>query len=160
MSTRTDAATPEVAAPRADEGVRASEAPRRPLTALHGDAAQEAREIGARLLASYDRGQRMEHGGSCGPDRITREEHRTRGVEFEVHDAAAIASQRAWHTYWRACADPRGHYRTNDPEKLAAAPPSPSYGFEFVAHGTWEQLRTWLSEPEQTSMFDLLGGTA
>lgn len=158
MSTTTTTGA-AVAAPAG--GLRGSEAPRVPFSHLTGDAAREVREVGARLLADRDahRGG-MEFGGGCGPDRITRDEYRSGRVSFEVHDAAAIASQRAWHGFWRDDSDPVGGYDMKDPEKRAAAPPEPSYGVEFVAEGTWEQLRAWLEAPQQTSMFDLLGGAA
>jgi hypothetical protein len=159
MSTETPTGAATAAAPSGAPGV---DAPRIPLQHLTGEAAQEARQVGARRLADYDRLADASglYGSSSGPDRVTREDVRPGGITFYVYDAAAVASDRAWHTYWRANKTDRGAYDQHDPAKMAAAPPRPSYGIACVATGTWAQLRAWLKAPEQASMFDLLGGGA
>jgi hypothetical protein len=143
-------------------GNPAVDAPRIPLGQLTGEAADEARQIGRKRLAEYDRmpDPRGLYGSSGGPDRITREEVRPRTIAFYVYDQDAVRSDRAWHAYWRQHTTARGGYAMHDPEKMAAAPPKPSRGIACVATGTWEQLRTWLETPEQASMFDLLGDAA
>lgn len=150
------------AASAAPTGAPGVDAPRVPLQHLTGEAAQEARQIGRKRLAEYDRAPDASgfYGSSSGPDRITREDVRPGGITFYVYDDAAVASDRAWHTYWRANTTERGAYDQQDPEKMAAAPPRPSYGIAYVATGTWAQLRAWLDTPDQASMFDLLGGDA
>lgn len=143
-------------------GNPAVDAPRVPIAQLAGEAADEARRIGRKRLAEYDRmpDPRGLFGSSGGPDRITREEVRPRTIAFYVYDHDAVRSDRAWHTYWRANTTDRGGYAMHDPEKMAAAPPRPSRGIACVATATWEQLRTWLQTPEQASMLDLLGDAA
>jgi hypothetical protein len=138
------------------------DAPRVPLSHLTGAAADEAREIGRRRLAEFDRRPDPSglFGSSGGPDRVTREEVRPRTIAFYVYDDQAVASGAAWHRYWRSVSDPRRGYPTTDPKKAAAAPPSPSRGIRCVATATWAQLRDWLDGPEQTSLFDMLGGGA
>ena len=150
------------AASAAPSGASGVDAPRVPLQHLTGDAAQEARQIGRRRLAEFDRRPDPSglFGSSSSPDRITREDVRPNGITFYVYDEAAVASGRAWHTYWRQNTSDRGGYAMSDPEKMAAAPPKPSGGIESVAVGTWAQLRAWLEAPEQASMFDLLGPDA
>lgn len=147
------------AATAAPAGAPGVDAPRVPLQHLTGDAADEARQIGRKRLAEYDRLASASglFGSSSGPDRLTREDVRPGGITFYVYDQDATSSGRAWHTYWRANRSDRGGYDTRNPDKLAAAPPSPSYGIACVATATWEQLRDWLDAPQQASMFDLLG---
>jgi hypothetical protein len=159
VSTETPTGAAPAAAPSGAPGV---DAPRIPLQHLTGPAAQEARTVGARRLAEFDRRPDPSglFGSSSSPDRVTREDVRPAGITFYVYDAAAVASGRAWHTYWRQNNTDRGGYAMSDTEKLAAAPPKPSSGIEVVAVGTWAQLRTWLQAPEQASMFDLLGPDA
>ena len=158
MSTET---TPGAAA-AAPSGAPGVDAPRIPLKHLTGEAAQEAREIGVRRLAEYDRHPDPSgfYGSSGGPDRVTREDVRPGGITFYVYDQAAVRSDRAWHAYWRQNTTNRGGYDQHDPARMAAAPPRPSHGIAVVATGTWAQLRGWLEGPEQASMFDLLDGSA
>ena len=150
------------AATLAPAGAPGVDAPRIPLQHLTGDAAQEARQIGRRRLEEFDRRPDPSglFGSSSSPDRMTREDVRPNGITFYVYDAAAVASGRAWHTYWRQNTTDRGGYAMHDSQKMAAAPPKPSSGIEVVAVGTWAQLRAWLQAPEQASMFDLLGPNA
>ncbi len=150
------------AANAAPSGAPGVDAPRVRLQHLTGEAAQEARQVGVRRLAEYDRLADASglYGSSSGPDRITRDDVRPAGITFYVYDAAAVESDRAWHTYWRANTTEPGAYDQHDPAKMAAAPPRPSHGIAYVATGTWVQLRAWLETPEQASMFDLLGGDA
>lgn len=138
------------------------DAPRVPLSHLTGAAADEVREVGRRRLAEFDRCPDVSghYGSSGGPGRLTRDEVRPRTVCFYVYDDAAVKSGRVWHRYWRSVSEPGRGYALTDPEKAAAGPPSPSRGIRCVATATWAQLRGWLDTPEQTSLFDALGGGA
>lgn len=144
-------------------GARGAEtAPTGTLNALHGAAETAARTTGTRLLESYDHYPpgMIAGSGSDGLPSLVEYSYRPGGVAFSVFDQSSRESQAAWHGYWRQNRTERGGYATQDEAKMAAAPATPTYGVELVVSGTWEQLRDWLTAPQQTSMFDLLGGAA
>lgn len=140
----------------------AKTAPTGPFDALRGAAETAARATGTRLLERYDHypAAMIAGSGSDGLPSLVEYSYRPGGVAFSVFDKASRESQAAWHGYWRQNRTDRGAYDTQDEAKMAAAPATPTYGVELVASGTWEQLRDWLTGPQQTNMFDLLGGAA
>lgn len=138
---------------------RAADQPRRGVDALRGETERQAREESARVLAEIDRNGHVPIGGSTsGPDQRFWFDYRPRGVEIRVFTCEAIASQEAWHTYWRANSDGHG-YRTQDEVLRAAAPAEPFSDVAFAVHLTWGQVRGWLAEPAQLDLLSVLEET-